>query len=304
MRSLVRSSALSRCNFLVAGAHTSQHRSIYKKPKPSDEEPHLLVRSHDIDHAAGVITILTLNRPTVANAMGHQMLQELTRVVHRLNTASGNDTRCVLLTSCSDAVFSAGADLKERRSMTLQETSKFVDNLRYTLQSVASLPMPVLAVVEGVAVGGGLELALAADLRIAGTKATMGLPETSLAIIPGAGGTQRLPRLVGVARAKELIWTGRRIDAHTALEYGIVDKVAEVGTAEAVAMELAEEIAVNGPVAVRASKQAINRGMAQGVMSDALACEAQAYHSTLDTVDRLEGLKAFKEKRKPEYKGI
>ncbi|KAL3918943.1 MAG: hypothetical protein SGILL_004004 [Bacillariaceae sp.] len=163
--------------------------------------------------------------------------------------------------------------------------------------------MPVIAAVEGVAVGGGLELALAADLRVAGAAATLGLPETSLAIIPGAGGTQRLPRLIGVARAKELIWTGRKLSGEEALQYGLVEEVVPAGEATNRAMALALHIAQNGPIAIRASKQAIDRGLECNNMMDALEIERQCYAKVLPTQDRLEGLAAFKEGRKPQYTG-
>ena len=163
------------------------------------------------------------------------MLQELSET---LDTIQEDSTiRCVVITSCSPKVFSAGADLKERATMTMDEASAFVTRLRNTMQRLSRLAVPTISAVEGVAVGGGLELALACDLRIAGMNAKFGLPETSLAIIPGAGGTQRLPRLIGVARAKELIFTARRIDAMTALDYGLVQHVVEAGDAESKAIE-------------------------------------------------------------------
>mmetsp|Transcript_17598 Transcript_17598/g.31788 ORF Transcript_17598/g.31788 Transcript_17598/m.31788 type:complete len:234 (+) Transcript_17598:68-769(+) len=185
-------------------------------------------------HANAIVSTITLNRPK-ANAMGRIMLQELSDT---LNTLENDDeTRCVVVTSSSQKVFSAGADLKERATMTMEEASDFVTCLRNAMNRFSRLPMPTVAAVEGVAVGGGLELALAADLRIAGSNATFGLPETSLAIIPGAGGTQRLSRLIGMARAKELIFTARRIDASTAFDYGLVQHVAKSGEAELKAME-------------------------------------------------------------------
>lgn len=189
--------------------------------------------SHD-DYENAFVSTITLNRPK-ANAMGTVMLQELSDTLDTLE--EDPTTRCVVVTSCSLNVFSAGADLKERVNMTMEEASDFVTHLRNTFERLSQLPVPTLAAVEGVAVGGGLELALATDLRISGMGALFGLPETSLAIIPGAGGTQRLPRLIGVARAKELIFTGRRIDATTALDYGLVQHVVEQGQAESKAIE-------------------------------------------------------------------
>jgi methylglutaconyl-CoA hydratase len=187
------------------------------------------------DYDNAIISKITLDRPK-ANAMGSTMLQQLSETLDTLEQTD-TSTRCVVVTSSLANVFSAGADLKERANMTMEEASVFVTRLRNTMQRLSQLAIPTIAAIEGVAVGGGLELALAADLRIAGSKAKFGLPETSLAIVPGAGGTQRLPRLIGVARAKELIFTGRRIDAATALEYGLVQHVVEHGDAETKAIE-------------------------------------------------------------------
>ena len=198
------------------------------------EPPQILIENvcHDDKYPDRIITKMTLNRPK-ANAMGRIMIEELNNSLKQLEEADDDDdetkkkkkSRCVVITSCFDKVFSAGADLKERKEMTLKESEKFVTLLRNTMERVAQLPIPVIAAVEGVAVGGGLELALAADIRIASSTATFGLPETTLAIIPGAGGTQRLPRLIGPSKAKELIWSGKRIDGEEAFKIGIVDKV-------------------------------------------------------------------------------
>jgi len=145
---------------------------------------------------------------------------------------------------------------------------------------------------------------LAADIRIASTEATLGLPETSLAIIPGAGGTQRLPRLIGASRAKELIWTGKKINGKEAMRYGLVTDVVPTGTSVTDhAVDLAFKIAANGPVAIRASKEAINKGSELANMKDALEIERHCYAKVIPTQDRLEGLVAFKEGRKPSYKG-
>ena len=161
---------------------------------------------------------------------------------------------------------------------------------------------PVIAAINGVALGGGTELALACDLRVAAAEATMGFTETRLAIIPGAGGTQRLPRLVGVGTAKELIYTGRQLSAQEAREIGLVNRIAEADKLMDVCFELAEEISKAGPIAVAQAKSAINKGLNMDLHSG-LAIEASAYEVCIPTEDRLEGLQAFKEKRKPIYKG-
>lgn len=266
----------------------------------SNSQNEILLEHHrdDADSNA-IITTLTLNRPK-ANAMGARMLRELGE---HLSELEESNSRCVVLTSYSNKVFSAGADLKERATMTQEEAADFVTLLRNTMERLAKLPIPVVASVEGVAVGGGLEIALAADIRVASTSATFGLPETSLAIIPGAGGTQRLPRLIGVSRAKELIWTGRRISADEAYKYGLVQTVVDQGEALNKAMELSRKIAKNGPVAIQASKTAIDEGLAADNMQEALEIERINYARVLPTSDRLEGLAAFKAQRTPEYKG-
>lgn len=232
-----------------------------------------------------------------------QELQDTLSVLESEEECVQDRARCLVITSSSPKVFSAGADLKERATMTLEDAESFVTSLRTTMERISNLPIPTIAAIEGAAVGGGLELALAADLRIAGTKASLGLPETSLAIMPGAGGTQRLPRLIGMARAKELIWTADRVDGQTAAAYGLVQHVVEEGQAQSKALEIAWKIARNGPIAIRAAKQAVDMGMAATTMDKALEMERQAYATVLQTKDRLEGLASFREGRSPEYKG-
>ena len=186
--------------------------------------------------------------------------------------------------------------------MTPEQAESFVRRLRGAFTALERLPMPTIAVVEDVALGGGLELALACDLRVAGEAAVLGLPETSLAIIPGAGGTQRLPRIVGRSKAKELIFTARRIGAAEALRLGLVDRVASRGEALQEGLGLARQILPQGPVAVRAAKEAIDRGLDLD-RDGGLALEEACYARVLPTQDRLEGLAAFREKRKPVYRG-
>jgi methylglutaconyl-CoA hydratase len=186
--------------------------------------------------------------------------------------------------------------------MAQAEAVAFVQGLRAAFTELEDLPMPVVAALEGAAFGGGLELALAADLRVAGAGAKMGLVETSLAIIPGAGGTQRLPRLIGASRAKELIFSARRIDAAEAERLGLVNRAAPAGGALEAALTLAREILPNGPVALRMAKQAVNRGLGLG-LGAGLAFEQACYAQVIPTKDRLEGLAAFRDKRKPQYRG-
>jgi len=261
--------------------------------------------------AGASVAIVTLNRAKAANSIGKEMLYQLKEGFDFLETelpsashdASKSSLRCLIITSSSPKVFSAGADLKERATMTMDEAELFVNDLRMTFDRLAKFPLPSIAAIEGVAVGGGLELAMAADLRVASETSLMGLPETSLAIVPGAGGTQRLPRLIGMARAKELIWTAQRINGMKALEYGLVQHVTDSGNALNTALEIAWKIARNGPIAIEAAKFAIEKGLQFNDVTHALDVERQAYARVLTSKDRLEGLAAFKEGRAPAYKG-
>jgi methylglutaconyl-CoA hydratase len=248
---------------------------------------------------AGII-LLGLDRPAAKNALGRQLMDEFRRALADLR--SDPAVRVVVVHSLVSGVFCAGADLKERAGMAQAEAAAFVQGLRAAFTELEDLPMPVITALEGAAFGGGLELALASDLRVAGTDAKMGLVETALAIIPGAGGTQRLPRLIGAARAKELIFTARRIGAVEAGRLGLVDRVVPAGGALDAALALAREILPNGPVALRMAKQAVNRGLDLD-RDSGLALEQACYAQVIPTKDRLEGLAAFREKRKPLYRG-
>ncbi len=246
------------------------------------------------------LVLLGLDRPASRNALGRQLLGELEEALRGL--AGERRVQVVLLHSLVPGVFCAGADLKERAGMAPEEAEAFVDRLRAAFTAVERLPMPTVAILEDTALGGGLELALACDLRVAGQSAVLGLPETGLAIIPGAGGTQRLPRLVGRSKAKELIFTGRKIGAAEARALGLVDHVASRGEALQAGLGLAREILPKGPVALRAAKEAIDGGL-DLALEAGLALEARCYARVLPTLDRLEGLAAFREKRKAVYRG-
>ena len=251
------------------------------------------------------ILLLTLNRPEAMNCFSLELLGALGEAIREANF--DNSLRCLIITGAGGddpkkASFSTGADLKERRTMSPDQVRRFIFTIRNVFTSVEQLRVPVIAAINGFAFGGGTELALACDLRIASSNVIMGLTETSLAIIPGAGGTQRLPRIVGIAKAKELIYTARRINAQTALEIGLVNKVVEPGKLIDSACELAQEIAANGPIAVSQAKFAINCGM-DAPLSVALPLESKAYEITIPSKDRLEALAAFAEKRKPNFKG-
>lgn len=243
---------------------------------------------------------LTIERPQVMNCLSFPTLKRLRTLCEELR--ADDSVRCVLITGAGEKAFCAGADLKERKSMPKERVPDFVRNIRRTMDDFESLPQPTIGVVNGFAFGGGSELLLACDLRVAAPHAQIGLTEVTLAIIPGAGGTQRLPRLVGKSRAKDLILTGRRLGVEEAERMGLLNRVAEPGQLEACATELAEQIAGNGPVAVRAAKAAIDQGCELDLAAG-LELEARCYERTLPTEDRLEALAAFAEKRKPVFRG-
>ncbi len=245
------------------------------------------------------VVVLTLNRPEAMNSFNFAMLRGLKDKVEAIQYDP--DVRVLIITGAGKA-FCAGADLKERATLSEPQVKEFIYTIRNLFTFIESLRLPVIAAVNGVALGGGTELALACDLRIVSNTASLGLTETRLAIIPGAGGTQRLPRLVGRGKAKELIFTGRRVGATEALQIGLVN---QVSTPEALlddALAMADMICETGPIAIQQAKYAINHGL-ETDLHTGLAIESNAYWITIPTEDRLEGLTAFREKRKPVYKG-
>ena len=282
----------------AAAARGSRALSATAAAAAAAAPPQLRVASLGGDLAG--TTVLTLDRPAAKNALGRAMLAELAAALQALRFDPA--VRAVVLASAVAGVFCAGADLKERAGMSPPEVAAFVHGLRAAFSGVASLPMPVIAAIEGAALGGGCELALACDLRVAGADASLALPETGLAIIPGAGGTQRLPRLVGASAAKELIFTGRRLRAPEAAALGLVDHCVPAGQALERALALAREILPRGPLAVRAAKAAIDGGL-QADLATGLQLEAACYAQVIPTADRLEGLAAFAQKRAPVYRG-
>jgi len=245
----------------------------------------------------GVRTI-TLDRPPV-NALGRELVDDLLRAVAALRDDAA--ARCVIVRAAGKH-FCAGADLKERKTMSLDDVRAFVPRLAGVCNGLAALPMPTVAAVRGAAAGGGCELALACDLRVLAADARLGLREAALAIIPGAGGTQRLPRLIGPSRAKRWILAAAMHDAEQCLADGVADRVVPVDALDDAARELARSIARNGPVAVRLAKQAVDRG-ADLPLEQALQLEWERYQETLGTSDREEALAAFAEKREPRFEG-
>lgn len=243
---------------------------------------------------------LTLNRPDAANALSLPTLRRLRALLAEL--AADAEVWAVVLTGAGGKAFCAGADLKERRGFTEAQVREFVATIRATMDEVAALPQPTIAALNGHAFGGGCELALACDLRVMDAAARIGLTETSLAIIPGAGGCVRLPRLVGVAKAKEMILTSKRLDADEALACGLVHRVAAPGGVAAAAQDMAEAVLANGPLALRAAKAAVDGGMDLPT-AQALVHEAACYERIIPTADRREALAAFAEKRPPRFEG-
>ena len=215
---------------------------------------------------------------------------------------SNTNIRVIIITGSGQKAFCAGADLKERTTYSESQVKTFIFTIRNLFTSIEDLNKPVIAAINGVALGGGTELALACDIRIASMNALMGLTETRLAIIPGAGGTQRLPRLIGRGKAKELIFTGRRVDAQEALQVGLVNQICEPEYLLDECLKMAAMICEAGPIAVEQAKYAINYGL-ETDLHTGLGIESNAYWITIPTEDRLEGLAAFQEKRKPVYKG-
>jgi enoyl-CoA hydratase/carnithine racemase len=243
---------------------------------------------------------LTIDREPAMNALSGEVLSALDAACRSL--AEDATCRAVVVTGAGSRAFSAGADLKERRGMTEAQTRARIDLINEAFNRLARLPKPTIAAMNGVAFGGGLELALACDLRVAVESAQLGLTEVRLGIMPGAGGTQRLSRVVGPARAKEMIMLGRRITAEQALHMGLVTAVVPADALSAEVAELITELEGSAPISVAMAKSAIDRGWDVD-LEEGLKIERACYEVTLGTQDRNEGLAAFAEKRAPKYQG-
>jgi len=247
------------------------------------------------------VSLFEINNPATKNAISKGLIDDLRDAVRE--TREDENVRAVILRSKIPGLFCAGADLKARLTMSKWDTERFVCTLRDTFDELYQLPVPVIACIDGPALGGGLELALSCDIRVATKKSLLGLPETALAIIPGAGGTQKLARIVGVARAKELIFTGKRMDAQEAFTYNLLNYVEEdYDSAYNRCLDIVKQILPKGPLGIRAAKQAINASI-ETDLKTGLDIERMLYSKIIETEDRIEGLKAFVEKRKPVYKG-
>ncbi len=246
----------------------------------------------------GGVATVTLDRPERYNALGSLIVGELVEVLEDIE--GSEETRVMILTGTGEKAFCSGVDLKERAEMDDDERWAHNRALNAFAERLARLQAPTIAAINGLAFGGGLEITLACDFRIAAEGATFALPEVGIGIVPGAGGTQRLPRLIGPTRAKELILTGRRITADDALEMGLVSKVSPAGSLMDEARVLAEEIAANSPLAVAYAKAAVDLA-SETVIEQGLRYETSAIRATLASEDYEIGLAAFAEKRDPSF---
>ncbi|WP_431024003.1 enoyl-CoA hydratase-related protein [Halomonas sp. H5] len=246
---------------------------------------------------AGIVT-LTINRPKALNALNSAVLTELDRLLGELQAREG--LRAVLITGAGEKAFVAGADIAEMRDKTPEEARRFARQALATFKRLEALPVPTVALVNGFCLGGGCELALACDWAVASDNAIFGQPEVLLGVIPGFGGTQRLPRRVGPSMALDLCTTGRKVDAAEALRIGLVNRVMAQSELPAYVEELTKQLGGNGPAAVRAAKQAIHDGMDQDLES-ALALETSLFALCFAGDEQCEGMSAFVDKRKPNF---
>ena len=251
-----------------------------------------------LDKAA--ISLVTFNRPQSLNSLNRRVVEELAQVLRDVRHDSA--VRALILTGAGDRAFVAGADIAAMSEMSSVEGLEFCRLGHRVLQSMEELPIPVIAAVNGFALGGGLEVAMACDLIVASERARFGQPEINLALIPGFGGTQRLPHRIGHARARQLVMTGDPIDAKTALEWGLINQVVAPEELIGAARKLAEKLAQKSPLAIRQAKAAL---MAAATMDETagLRYEQEAFGIAFASADRVEGTKAFVEKRDPKWQG-
>jgi enoyl-CoA hydratase len=245
--------------------------------------------------------LVTLNRPEVANAMNTQMGLDLLEIFEGF-CAAPKEQRCIVLTGAGGKAFCAGGDLKQRNGMTDEMWQDQHLIFERMIRAVMGCPVPIVAAVNGAAYAGGLEISLCADFIYAAEHARFALTEVTLGIMPGAGGTQNLPRAVGARRAKEILLTGRPFNAQQALDWGMVNRICKADTLVAEALETAAVIAGNAPISTRQIKQSVNMGLNTDLQT-AMMFEIEAYNRLVPTDDRREGIRAFNEKRKPAFKG-
>jgi enoyl-CoA hydratase/carnithine racemase len=264
-------------------------------------EDGVTVRRHEgADGVGGLVAEIVLDRPAALNALSTAMAARLATVCGEV--AADASVRAVVLSAAGDKAFCVGADLKERNSMTDADLLRQREVFRAAFGGVLTLPQPVVAAVHGYALGGGCEFALSCDLIVADETAVFGLPEVSVGLVPGGGGTQLALRRLGPGRAADLVLTGRRVAIDEAVAYGLADRRVAAGTARDEALELAGRIARNSPVAVRAAKRALRGGAGVG-LSAALDIEDAAWRAAAFSADRKEGIAAFAEKRPPVWPG-
>jgi len=252
-----------------------------------------------VDLEENGVAVLTIDRQEKLNALDPQVVEEIGQALLELEIEG---PRAIIVTGAGERAFVAGADISAMHAMDAMEAKRFSEIGHAAMALLDRSPIPTIAAVNGFALGGGCEVALACDIRVASENALFGFPEVSLGILPGMGGTQRLPRLIGPAVAKELIFTGRRIDAGEAQRIGLVNRVVAQGEALNAAKELAAEISANGPIAVRHAKTAANRSLDVDLISG-LEYEADQFALLFATADAKEGMGAFIEKRKPRFEG-
>ncbi len=256
-----------------------------------------LITDQHSDH----VLLITLNRPEAANAFNTSMARELLGLFEAISLEPG-PTRCIVLTGAGTRAFCAGGDLKERNGMTDEVWGQQHLIFERMVRALKDCPIPLIGAVNGAAYGGGCEICCLLDFLYIAESARFALPETSLGIIPGAGGTQTLARAIGERRAKEVVLSAQPFSAQQALDWGLANAILPLSELLTVTLETAEKIASNAPIAVRQAKQSIHRGL-QMSLSDGLAFEIEAYNRTVPTADRVEGILAFNEKRKPVFKG-
>jgi enoyl-CoA hydratase len=254
-----------------------------------------------VEHPQEHTVLVTLNRPEVANAMNTQMGLDLLEVFDGFCSAP-NKQRCIVLTGAGGKAFCGGGDLKQRNGMTDEQWQDQHLIFERMIRAAIDCPVPIIAAVKGAAYAGGMEVALCADFIYAAENARFALTEVTLGIMPGAGGTQNLPRAVGARRAKEILLTGRPFSVQQAFDWGMVNRICSAETLVAEALETAAVIAANAPISTRQIKQSVNMGLNTDLQTG-MMFEIEAYNRMIPTDDRREGILAFNEKRKPIYKG-
>ncbi len=254
-----------------------------------------------LDHPQSDVLVLTLNRPHAANAFDTRMAEDL-RTFWRARLADAGDLRCIIVTGAGTRAFCAGADLKERRDMSDTAWRNQHVIFEEAFRAMMDCEIPIIAAVNGAAFGGGCEMVLAADFAYAADSARFALPETTLGIIPGVGGTQKLPRACGIRRASEILFTGVPFDAEQALAWNIVNRVVPADTLMGETLAIAQRISANAPIAVRAAKRALSAANGSD-LDTGMRIEIECYNRTVGTEDRREGMRAFNEKRPPKYVG-